>query len=74
MYFIGVSGLLVLPLSINGMVLLLLLLLLLLLSLSLGSESRIFEFPRGKFRLQEVGSRNYEWETGASRQHHEFLS
>jgi len=41
---------------------------------SLGSESRIYEFPSGKFRLQEVGSRNYEWETGASRQHPEFPS
>jgi len=40
--------------------------------ISLGSESRIYEFPSGKFCLQEVGSRNYKWETGASRQHPEL--
>ena len=39
---------------------------------SLGSESGIYEFPRGKLRLHEVGSRNYEWESGASRQHPEL--
>ena len=41
---------------------------------SLGSESRIYEFSSGKFRLQEVRSPNYEWETGASRQHPQFPS
>ena len=41
---------------------------------SLGSESGIYEFPSGKLRLREVGSRNYEWESGASRQHPEFPS
>jgi len=41
---------------------------------SLGSESGIYEFPSGKLHLHEVRSRNYEWESGASRQHPEFLS
>ena len=42
--------------------------------ISLGSESGIYEFPSGKLRLHEVGSRNYKWESGASRQHPEFPS
>jgi len=39
---------------------------------SLGSESGIYEFLSGKLLLREIGSRNYEWESGASRQHPEF--
>jgi len=42
--------------------------------ISLGSESGIYEFPSGKLRLHEVGSRNYEWESGPSRHHPEFPS
>jgi len=43
-------------------------------SLYMYSESGIYEFPSGKLRLHEVGSSNYEWESGASRQHPEFPS
>ena len=41
---------------------------------SFGSESRICEFPSGKFHPCEVGSHNYDWESVASRQHTEFPS